>query len=184
MWRMRGLMSAAAMLLLLSAGAAWADEGREIDCKKTNLAFDAPGFEAKCKDYSDRSINVGELNAASRFYGMFAMSEADITFIQAYSKAILGGTRIYINRRSLESELGETFNSKFSDWGDEEDIGDFEVKHMTVTSGSGEPADCIGFLKLGARRHAGVTGLTAGFACSGNGRDQALDAVKHFVSQQ
>jgi hypothetical protein len=184
MWRMRGLVSAATVLLLLSAGAAGADEGREIDCKKTNLAFDAPGFETKCKDYSDRSINVGELNAASRFYGMFAMSEADITFIQAYSKAVLGGTRIYINRRSMEAELGDTFSSKFSGWGDEEDIGDFQIKHVTVTSNSGEPADCIGFLKLGARRFEGVAGLTAGYACSAAGRDKAREAVKAFVDGQ
>jgi len=182
---MRGILwAAAAALLVISSGAARADDGREIDCKKTNVDFEAPGFTAKCKDYSDNSINVGELNAASQFYGMFAMSEADITFIQAYSKAVLGGTRIYINRRSMESELGDTFSSKFSDWGDEEDIGDFEIKHVTVTSNSGEPADCIGFMKLGARRFEGVAGLTAGFACSAGGREKALDAVKKFVGAQ
>jgi hypothetical protein len=184
---MRGIILAAATLLLVlsgSVGAARADDGREIDCKKTNLDFEAPGFTVNCKDYSDNSISVGELNAASRFYGMFAMSEADITFIQAYSKAVLGGTRIYINRRSMESELGDTFSSKFSDWGDEDDIGDFQIKHMTVTANSGEPADCIGFLKLGARRYEGVSGLTAGFACSASGRDKALAAVKRFVGGQ
>jgi len=186
---MRGIIWAAATAtllsgLMLSGGAARADEGREIDCKKTNLHFEVSGFTTHCKDYSDNSINVGELNAASQFYGMFAISEADITFVQAYSKAVLGGTRIYINRRSMESELGGTFSSKFSDWGDEADIGDFEVKHMTVTSNSGEPADCIGFLKLGARRYEGVSGLTAGYACSGGGRDKALDAVKHFVGER
>jgi hypothetical protein len=182
---MRGIVLTAALaLLVLSGGAARADEGREIDCKKTNLHFEAPGFTAHCKDYSDNSINVGELNAASQFYGLFAMSEADITFIQAYSKAVLGGTRIYINRRSMESELGDTFSSKFSDWGEEEDIGDYEIKHVTVTSNSGEPADCIGFLKLGARRFEGVSGLTAGFACSAGGRDKAREAVKRFVGTQ
>jgi len=181
---MRGVILAAVTLLLLSGGAVRADEGREIDCKQTNLAFDAPGFQVNCRDYSDNSISVGEMNAASNFYSMFAISEADITFIQAYSKAILGGTRLYINKRSMESELGDTFSSSFSDWGDEDDIGDFEIKHVTVTSGSGEPADCIGFLKLGARRYSGVSALTAGFACSGSGRDQALAAVKRFVSQQ
>jgi len=178
------VLAAAATLLVLSGGAARADEGRAIDCKDANLEFEAPGFTANCKDYSDNSIDVGELNAASQFYGLFAMSEADLTFIQAYSKAILGGTRRYINKRSMESELGDTFSSSFSDWGDEDDIGDFEIKHVTVTSGSGEPADCIGFLKLGARRYSGVSALTAGFACSGSGRDQALAAVKRFVSQQ
>lgn len=187
---MRGIVWAAAATLLalselvLSGATARADEGREIDCKKTNVNFEAPGFTTHCKDYSDNSIDVGELNAASQFYGMFAMSEADITFIQAYSKAVLGGTRIYINRRSMESELGDTFSSKFSNWGDEDDIGDFKIKHVTVTSSSGEPADCIGFLKLGARRYEGVSGLTAGFACSAGGRDKARDAVKQFVGEQ
>jgi hypothetical protein len=177
-------LTAAAALLALSGGAARADEGREIDCKETKLHFEAPGFTARCRDLSDNSIDVGELNAASQFHVLFAMSEADITFIQAYSKAVLGGTRIYINRRSMEAELGDTFSSKFSGWGDEEDIGDFQIKHVTVTSNSGEPADCIGFLKLGARRFEGVAGLTAGYACSAAGRDKAREAVKAFVDGQ
>jgi len=182
---MRGvILAAATALLVLSGGAAGADDGREVDCKKTNLQFEAPGFVVNCKDYSRNSVNVGELNAATQFYGMFAMSEADITFIQAYSKAVLGGTRIYIHRRSLEAELEDTFSSKFSDWGDEADLGDFEVKHVTVTADSGEPADCIAFRKLGARRYQGVSGLTAGYACSAGGRDKALEAVKRFTSDK
>jgi len=180
---MRGVVLAAVTLLVLS-GAVRADEGREMDCKDTNLAFEAPGFTVNCKDYSDNSIDVGELNAASKVYGMFAYSEADLTYINAFSKAILGGTRLFIYKRSMETELEKSFSSTFSDWGDEEDIGDFEVKHMTVTADSREPQDCIGFLKLGARRHAGVTGLTAGYACSGNGRAAALETVKRFVSQR
>jgi len=182
---MRGVILAAAMaLLVLSGGAARADDGREVDCKKTNLQFEAPGFAVNCKDYSRNSVSVGEMSAATQFYGMFAISEADITFLQAYSKAVLGGTRIYIQRRSLESEIEDTFSSKFSDWGDEADIGDFEVKHVTVTANSGEPADCIAFRKLGARRYEGVSGLTAGYACSGSGRDKALDAVKQFAADK
>jgi hypothetical protein len=182
---MRGVILAAAMsLLVLSGGAARADDGREVDCKKTNLQFEVPGFAVNCKDYSRNSVNVGEMSAATQFYGMFAISEADITFIHAYSKAVLGGTRIYIQRRSLESEIEDTFSSKFSDWGDEADIGDFEIKHVTVTVNTGEPADCIAFRKLGARRYQGVTGLTAGYACSGNGRDKALAAVKQFATDR
>jgi hypothetical protein len=181
---MRGMILAAAALLVLSAGAAQAAESADIDCKKTNLEFEAPGFTVDCKDYSRNSVSVGELNAATQTYGLFAVSQADVTFLQVYSKAVLGGTRIYIHRRSLESELEGSFSSKFSNWGDEEDIGDFEVKHVTVTSGSGEPADCIAFRKLGARRYEGVSGLTAGFACSGSGRDRAFEAVKSFIGQQ
>jgi len=185
---MRGMRrivwAAAATLLALSGGAARADEGREIDCKKTNVNFEAPGITTHCKDYSDNSVDVGELNAASQVYSMFAISEADITFIQAYSRAVLGGTRIYINRRSIEAALEDAFSSKFSDWGNEDEIGDFKVKPVTVTSNSGEPADCIGFLKLGARRYEGVASLTAGYACSASGRDKALDAVKRFAGEQ
>ncbi len=108
------LLPAVALLLVLSAGAARADEGTEIDCKKTDLSFEAPGYTVKCTDYSRSSISVGELNAASQTYVLFATSEADITFLQAYSKHVLGGTRIYINRRSLESELEDSFSFKFS----------------------------------------------------------------------
>ncbi len=181
---MRGIFVAAeALLLVLSVSAARADEGTEIDCKKTDLSFEAPGYTVKCTDYSRASISVGELNAASQTYVLFAMSEADITFLQAYSKHVLGGTRIYINRRSLESELEDSFSFKFSDWGDEADIGDFEVKHVTVTFESGEPSECVAFRKLGARRYEGVSGLTAGFACSDSGRDHAFDALKRFAGQ-
>lgn len=172
------------MLAVLSAGAAVADDGTEIDCKKTNLSFEAPGYTVKCTDYSRSSISLSELNAASQTYVLFALSEADVTFIQAYSKRVLGGTRIYIHRRSLESELENSFSFKFSDWGDEANVGDFEVKHVTVTFESGEPSECVAFRKYGARRYEGVAGLTAGFACSANGRDHAVQALQHFASPQ
>ena len=182
---MRGIVLPAVLLLLaLWAGAVRADDGTEIDCKKTNLAFEAPGYTVKCTDYSRSSISLSELNAASETYVLFALSESDITFLQAYSRRVLGGTRIYLNRRSLESELETSFSFKFADWGDEADVGAFEVKHVTVTFESGEPSDCVAFRKLGARRYEGVAGLTAGFACSANGRDHALDALKHFATQQ
>jgi len=181
---MRRVILAAAAMLALSTVVARADEGVEIDCKKTNLSFEAPGYTVKCTDYSRSTISLSELNAATQTYVLFAMSEADITFLQAYSKRVLGGTRIYLHRRSLESELENSFSFKFSDWADEADVGDFEVKHVTVTFESGEPSECIAFRKLGARRYEGVAGLTAGFACSANGRDHAVAALKHFVSQQ
>jgi hypothetical protein len=173
-----------AAILALGAVGARADEGKAVDCKETNLQFEAPGFTVKCSDYSQSSVNVGELNAATKTYVLFAASEADITFLQAYTKRVLGGTRIYIKQRSLESELENSFSFEFSDWGDEADIGDFKVKHVSVTFKSGEPEECLAFRKLGARRYEGVAGLTAGFTCSGSGRDHALDALKRFVDQQ
>lgn len=182
---MRGIIGLAAVaLLVLSAGAGRADEGRKVDCKETNLEFASPGFTVECKDFSRNSVSVGTSNAGTRVFSLFAVSEADLTYLQAYSKAILGGTRFYINKRSLESELAESYGQDFSNWGDEDDIGDFEVKHVTVTFKSGEPAECIAFQKLGARRYSGVAGLTAGYACSDSGRDHAFEAVKRFVSQQ
>lgn len=181
---MRAMIPAAAALMVVATGSARAEEELEVDCKKTDLRFEAPGFTVKCTDYSRSSVSVGELNAATQTYSLFAMSEADITFLQVYSKHILGGTRLYIQTRSLQSEIEASFSSKFTDWGDEADVDDYEVKHVNVTFNSGEPSECVAFRKLGPKRHDGVSGLTAGFACSGNGRDHAFDALKHFVSQQ
>lgn len=183
-WMREIFLPAAALLLGLSASVGRADDGTEIDCKKTDLNFEAPGYTVKCSDYSRSTISLSELSAASQTYVLFAMSEADITFLQAYSKHVLGGTRIYIHKRSLQSELENNFSFKFSDWGDEADVGDFEVKHVTITLDSGEPSECVAFRKLGARRYEGVSGLTAGFACSGNGRDHAFDALKRFAGQK
>jgi hypothetical protein len=180
---MKGVFLAAAAILCVAG--ARADDGRSIDCGETGLKFEAPGFTVKCEDYSRSSISVGELNAASQTYSLYAFSEADITFLQVYSKRVLGGTRLYIKKRSLESEIGDSFSgAKFSDWNAKDDIGDFEVKHVNIAFGSGEPEECVAFRKLGARRYEGVTGLTVGFACSGNGRDHAVDALKNFVTQQ
>jgi len=178
-----GMLAPAVALLVVYAGAAGAD-GVEIDCKKTDLAFDAPGYTVKCEDFSRSTISLSELSAASQTYSLFASSEADITFLQAFSRRVLGGTRIYLQRRSLQAQIEEAFSSTFTEWGDEADIGDFEIKHVNVTFESGEPSECIAFRKLGARRYEGVSGLTAGYACSGNGRDHALDAVKTFVGQR
>jgi hypothetical protein len=180
-WRM---IVPAAALLVAFAGVAGAEEGTEVDCKKADLRFEVPGFTVKCEDYSRSTISLSEMSAASQTYVLFASSDADITFLQVYSRRVLGGTRIYLQRRSLESELADSFSSKFSDWGDEADIGDFEVKHVNVKFESGEPTECIAFRKLGPRRYEGVSGSTAGYACSGTGRDHAFDAVKQFVSQQ
>ena len=179
---MNGLFLAAT--LILGAAGARADDSVAIDCGKTDMKFEAPGYTVTCEDYSQSTVSVGELSAASQTYSLYALSEADITFLQAYSKHVLGGTRLYIHRQSLESELEGSFSRKFSDWSAQDDIGDFEVKYVNVTFESGEPEECVAFRKLGARRYEGVTGLTAGFACSGEGRSNAINALKSFVSQQ
>jgi hypothetical protein len=164
-------------------GVALADEGTKVDCKETDLAFDAPGFTTDCKDYSRSSISVGEMNAATRSYTLFAMSEADLTFLHIYSTRVLGGTRLYFDRRSLESEIEDHFSAKFSAWSDAEDIGDYEVKKVDASFKSGDPMECVAFRKLGGRRQEGVSGMTVGFACSGTGRDHAVDTLKRFAGE-
>jgi hypothetical protein len=158
-------------------------EGTKIDCKETDLEFDAPGFTVDCKDFSRSSISVGEMNAATRTYSLFAMSEADLTFLNVFSNHVLGGTRLYFNRTSLESDIEEHFTGKFSGWTDAEDAGDYTVKTVDATFKSGDPMECVAFRKLGARRQEGVSGMTVGFACSDSGREKALDAMKRFTGE-
>jgi hypothetical protein len=158
-------------------------EGTKIECKETDLEFDAPGFTVDCKDFSRSSISVGETNAATRTYSLFAISEADLTFLNVFSNRVLGGTRLYFNRSSLESDIEEHFTGKFSSWTDAEDAGDYTVKTVDATFKSGDPMECVAFRKLGARRQEGVAGMTVGFACSASGRDRATEAMKKFVGE-
>jgi hypothetical protein len=179
----RGLTLAAAALAALTMNAVAAEDGVEIDCQDTNLAFEAPGFTVNCKDYSRNSVSGEELNAGMRTYTLFAVSEADLTFLHVYSNRILGGTRIYFTKRSLESQIEDAFTAKFTDWGDEDDLGDFEVKHVTAAFKNDDPVECLAFRKMGARRHEGVAGMTVGFACSASGRDHAFTALKRFAGE-
>src|SRR4051812_41197128 len=124
----KGLLLAAAVIASSWVGAARAEEeGKKVDCKETDLDFEAPGFKVDCKDYSRSSISVGEMNAATKAYSMFAMSEAELTFLHVFSNHVLGGTRLYFSKRSLQAEIEDHFNAKFSDWSDVDDIGDYEV---------------------------------------------------------
>jgi hypothetical protein len=165
------------------AGAAHAEEGVAIDCKQTDLNFEAPGFKVDCKDYSRSSVSVGEMNAATKAYTLFAMSEAELTFLHIFSNHVLGGTRLYFDKRSLSAEIEDHFNAKFSDWADADEIGDYEVKRVNVAFKSGDPMECVAFRQYGARRQEGVSGMTVGFACSASGRDKAVDALKRFAGE-
>ena len=185
-WLKEALSAAAIMVWLAGdaqTGAAQAEEGKKVECSDTNLQFDAPGFTVKCKDYSQASLSVGEVNAATKTYSLFAVSETDLTFLNVFSNHVLGGTRLYYDRRSLESDLEDHFHAKFSDWASEDDAGGYEVKRVTVALKNDEPMECVAFRKLGARRQQGVSGMTVGFACSGNGRQHAVDAMKRFVGE-
>jgi hypothetical protein len=189
MFKMRWMKvtcSAAAIAALavgaLSASPSWA-EGEKIDCKDTNLTFDAPGFTVSCKDYSDNSISTGELNAATKTFTLFATSEQDLTFLHVFSNRVVGGTRLSFTRRGLESQVEETFPAKFTGWGSEEDHGDYEVKHVTAAFKGDDPMECLAFRKESGRRLEGITGMIVGFTCSGEGRDRALNAMKLFLRE-
>jgi hypothetical protein len=177
------MILAAASVAAFSMGATARAEGVEVDCKDTDLEFQAPGFTVKCKDYSRNSVSGDELNAGMQTYTLFALSEADLTFLHVFSNRVIGGTRIYFSRRSLETEIEDSFTAEFSDWGAEEDVGDFEVKHVTAAFENDDPVECLAFRRLGARRHGGVSGMKVGFACSGSGREHALDALKRFADE-
>jgi hypothetical protein len=180
---MREMILAAASVAAFSMSAVAHAEGVEVDCKETDLEFEAPGFTVNCKDYSRNSVSGEELNAGMQTYTLFALSEADLTFLHVFSNHVIGGTRIYFTRRSLETEIEDSFTAKFSDWGDEDDVGDYEVKHVTAAFDNDDPVECLAFRKMGARRHSGVSGMMVGFACSASGRDHALTALKRFAEE-
>ena len=178
---MFGLGRALAILVCCCAGTALADEAKKVDCSSTDMQFEAPGFTVSCKDYSRSSVSTGETLAASNSYSLFAVSEADLTFLDVFSDHIVGTA--YYTRRSIEADLADYYKGKFSDWATQEDIGDYEIRNVAATFEDDEPMDCIAFRKLGVRRYEGVNGVTIGIACSDSGRSKALDVVKLFISQ-
>jgi len=171
----------AMMVLACCAGTAHAIEGKEIDCKSTDMNFEAPGFKVTCKDYSRASVSVGQSLAGSNSYSLFAVSEADLTFLDAFSDHVLGS--VYYSRRSMEADLEDNYSSKFANWATQDDIGDYEIRNVTATFKSNEPMECVAFRKLGVRRYEGVNGLVLGISCSDSGRAKALETVKLFISQ-
>ncbi len=179
--RVMKIVAAALAFTALSATAAFA-EGKEVDCSQTALKFDAPGFEVSCKDYSRSAVSTGQSVAASNSYSLYAYSEKDVTFLDAFSDYIVGAT-VYYTRRSMEADLESNYTAKFSDWATEEDVGDYEIRKVTVTFSDGEPMACVGFRKLGMRRWEGINGLTVGLSCSDDGTEKAFETVKIFISQ-
>jgi hypothetical protein len=178
---MRVTILAAASVAAFSLGTAAHAEGVEIDCKETDIAFEAPGFTVKCKDYSRSSISLDESLAAANSYSLFAVSEADLTFLDVVSDHVLGSA--YYTRRSIDADLEGYYGDKFSDWAAQDDIGDFEIRNVTAAFEGDDPMDCVAFRKLGGRRYGGINGLTVGIACSDGGRSKALETVKLFISQ-
>jgi len=178
-WLKRAMQ--AMVVLACGAGTAQAIEGKEVDCKSTDMNFSAPGYKVTCKDYSRSSVSVGQSLAGSNSYSLFAVSEADLTFLDAFSDHVLGS--VYYSRRTMEADLEDNYQSKFSNWETQDDIGDYEIRNVTATFKSNEPMECVAFRKLGVRRYEGINGLVLGISCSDSGRAKALETVKLFISQ-
>ncbi len=174
---------AAGFCLSLSAFDA-AAEAKKIDCSETGFEFDAPGFAVDCKDASQDSVGVGEGTIKVKIYNLHAISQADATFLDVIKDHILGSTRIFYRKTSLESDIGRYYGGDFNGWGEEEDVGGFDVKRVTADFKDGnDPMDCYAFRQLGARRFEGVSGMTVGLVCSMLGRDKALSALKHLAGE-
>jgi hypothetical protein len=181
---MRFLKSVGAALAFcaLAAVAAQAEQGKEIDCGETGFSFDAAGYEVDCKDASQDSMDVGGGTISVRIYNLHAWSQADATFLDVIKDNILGSTRIFYRKTSLESDITRYYSGNFNGWTEEEDVGNYTVKRVTADFKDGnDPMQCYAFRQLGARRFEGVSGMTVGLVCSMLGPDKAMEALKHLA---
>src|SRR5262245_10782346 len=96
---------AAAGGLWAMASAAGADEGKAIDCADTGMSFTALDFDVKCEDHSDSSVSVGELAIGVRIHTLHAVSQKDITFLDVIDDRIMGSTRVFYNKTSMENDI-------------------------------------------------------------------------------
>jgi len=170
--------------LTYSNGVRAEEDEHKVDCAETGMKFDAPGYEVTCEDHSDNSAGAGELTVGVRLFVLHAMSEKDVTFLDVIDDRIVGSTRVFYNKTSLESDVDRYFKGSFTGWADEEEIGGFDVKRFSAVFGSDKtPLDCLAFRRLGARRFEGIGGKTVGIACSMQGREYALGALKHITGK-
>jgi hypothetical protein len=156
------------------------DDGKEIPCADSPFKFDAPGFTTKCRDHSGGAINL-DVSGAERLMTLHGFSSAEATFIDVIDDRILGTTRVYFNRGTLQSDVSKFYSADFSDWASDPEIGGYEVMRVSVSFDKDDPMDCVAFRKLGARRYSGVGAITVGLACSALGREHAYDALKHLA---
>jgi hypothetical protein len=159
------------------------EESKEIPCSDTPFDFSVPGYTTKCQDYSQGTISL-DVSASVRILTLHAVSDAEATFLDVVDDHILGTSRVYYHRRSMESDVGRYYShADFKDWADEDDIGGYEVKRVSVTFGHDDPLDCLAFRRQGGTRYSGISGVTVGLACSALGRDHAVAAVKHLAQK-
>jgi hypothetical protein len=183
MRRFAGVLSLAAAMAvggLMSAVAFGADDEHKVDCAETGMKFEAPGYEVTCEDHSD-TAGAGEVTVGVKIFVLHAMSEKDVTFLDVIDDHIVGHTGVFYHRTSLQSDIDRYFKGSFSNWADQEEIDGFDVKRFSAVFGNDkEPLDCIAFRREGARRYEGIAGKTVGIACSMQGRDYAVNALKQF----
>jgi hypothetical protein len=166
----------------IDGAAAWANDLKPIDCSETNLKFEAPGFEVKCRDASRGDIGVGEALVGAKVFTLHAWSDAEVTFLDVISDHLVGNTRVFYYRTGLKNDIDRYYTADFTDWKDDDDIGSYEVKQLTAKFKSDRaPLECIAFRMLGGRRFEGVSGMTVGLACSDLGREHAHAALKKFT---
>jgi hypothetical protein len=170
------------VLGIASDAAAHADDKKppKIDCGETDLSLSAPGYDVTCTDLSDGTINVGEAFAGAKAARLVADSNAEATFLIVIDNRPLG-TRIYIKRRTLETDVESYFNGgAFHDWTPGTTVAQFDVENFTGETKGGQLMDCIGFRHQGARRYDGIARLTVGIACSGLGREHTDEVLTHL----
>ena len=188
MRRISGVLSlaiaVAAGALSYSGDLRAAEDESKVDCAATGMKFDAPGYEVTCEDHSESNASAGELSVGVKLFVLHAISEKDVTFIDVIDDRIVGSTRVFYHKTTLQSDIDRYFKGSFSEWADEDEVGGFDVKRFSAQfSGDKTPIDCIAFRRLGARRFEGIGGKTVGIACSMQGREYAVNALKHFTGK-
>ena len=180
------LMKGAALALLLSVAStvgAQAEEGTKMDCSDTDMALSAPGFKTTCKDFSDPTAvaNAGKLGVEL----LEATSEKQEQYIAVWDVRAIGN--IYLVRKGFEEDVRSNFPSEeLSQWhATGAPVAGFEyAEYDNRRSGSSEE-ECIAFRRQMTRRNAGYgeSGfgrIVIGIGCTGRGRDELIDTLKHL----
>src|SRR5262249_25646366 len=157
----------AASLCALMAGGARAPEPKEKKSSPTPFFLYAPGHTRTRQEFNKASLNQ-EVFAAGR--GMTppplsanaatlpsridpASPEPDVPFLAVSDRHILGTSRVYYNRRSLESDIDRYYSdASFTDWALDSGVGGFEVERVSVSFNHEDPMQCLAFRKQGAPR--------------------------------
>ncbi|HEY4193487.1 MAG TPA: hypothetical protein VGM46_12645, partial [Mesorhizobium sp.] len=147
----------------------------KVDCSQIDMKFSAPGYEAKCTDFSDATIDVnGEATGARKTEQILAVSSD--TYLVAVDDRPLG-SRIFIKRSGLEENVERFFpNTRVTDWSPANTVAGFEIGEFTGGPESINQMNCIGFRRVVSYHLQGLGRVVVGVSCS----DQSVKhAVKH-----